>query len=1096
MKNKRIRLLVIVVGGLLALLLVAAIALPLLVDVNRYRGLIEERAEEVLQRDVRLGEMSLSILPLGVKVEDVALAARPEEGGGDLIAARSLRVGAKLLPLLRKRLEVTSITVEGPSLTLERGVDGVWNVERLLPPGEADAGAAAGGGPPPVVVDHLRIRDGSVLVRDHLAGGAVREVTIGSLDLTIDDLALDRETDVELSAEVAGARVRATASAGPFSRPADAPLHVAGHVELSGLRPDAVRDLAAAAGLSLPPDLLGGEQLDLQADGSFSSAAAGQPGELGLERLVLDGLDVTLRRAGDGSWNYEALLADGDGGAAPPAAGGAEAAAPATRVVVGNVRIGDARVHLLDPGANLDLTADGLEVVLEGSPMTAPSNLDLQAAVELSGERVASLVVRGTVGPIEDGRAGSDLRVELSDARMAPLAAYLQEELGVGIRSGTLDLALEVEGTLVEDFQVSGTVDIRKAEATFPGTDGAERSARLDVQVFGDVAVAGAGDHIEFRSLDLTLAGNRMGFAGTVDRSGPQTRVDVRLQPTRIRADDLAALLALAAFEPPVAFSSSEPIEIQARVHGPIGGETYPEVDGRLALRGFSFRHPSMARPLEDVQGTVELQGDSVDITGFAARIGNSDIGGTLSLRGFDKPRVRFAMQSKKADFWELMSFVSGPEAGEGEAPEPAAAGEGEFLGDVVAEGTLRIEEGSFRTLDFTGLDAGMKLEGQVVTLDPFRMSLYDGTFQGAATLDLAQDPPAFTVRSDVERLDVNGILADNLDLDGMISGRFRASLQASGSGADYDAIARSLAGGGTVLVTQGQVGALDMLDILSQVTGVFGEQTLQSMASRFAAEGTPFDRLSATLQLGGGRMRSDNLLLESPDLVIQGTGSVDLLAATLDGDFDVIFSPAISSSMRAEGSRAAKAFWDPGKDQVLLPLGLSGPFASPTPSVDWSTAAENVARRELEAEAKKRLGGLGGLVSGGEAGSGSRSQPAPEDAGAAGDLVAEIARVRWGGSFLMKDLKIEGVVRGSNISQASLVILDASGRELRRIDRLDEVDSYFGSGVPRSDYASISWDATVDGKVLARAEQPFTVVLTLQDTEGHQVEARTEARR
>ncbi|MGD8377502.1 MAG: AsmA-like C-terminal region-containing protein, partial [Acidobacteriota bacterium] len=434
----------------------------------------------------------------------------------------------------------------------------------------------------------------------------------------------------------------------------------------------------------------------------------------------------------------------------------------------------------------------------------------------------------------------------------------------------------------------------------------------------------------------------------------------------------------------------------------------------------------------------------------------------------------------------------------EDEAPEPVASGEGEgeFLGDVVAEGTLRIEEGSFRTLDFTGMDAGMKLEGQVVTLDPFRMNLYDGTFQGAATLDLAQDPPSFTVRSDVERLDVNGLLADNLDLDGMISGRFRASLRASGAGADYDAIVRSLAGGGTVLVTQGQVGALDMLDILRQVSGVFGEQTLQEMASRFATEGTPFDRLSATLQLGGGRMRSDNLLLESPDLVLKGKADLDLLAATLDGDLDVVFSSAISRSMRAEGSRAAKAFWDPGKDQVLLPLGLSGPIASPTPSVDWSTAAENVARRELEAEAKKRLGGLGGLVSGGEAGSGSRSEPTPEEAATAGDLVAEIGRVRWGGSFLVKDLKIEGVVRGSNISQASLVVQDGSGRELRRIDRLDEVDSYFGSGVPRSDYASISWDATVDGKVLARAQQPFTVVLTLQDTEGHRVEASTEARR
>ena len=51
-----------VVAGAAELLCVA-VALPFLIDVNRYRGLIEEQAEAALGREVQLGEMQLSLLP-------------------------------------------------------------------------------------------------------------------------------------------------------------------------------------------------------------------------------------------------------------------------------------------------------------------------------------------------------------------------------------------------------------------------------------------------------------------------------------------------------------------------------------------------------------------------------------------------------------------------------------------------------------------------------------------------------------------------------------------------------------------------------------------------------------------------------------------------------------------------------------------------------------------------------------------------------------------------------------------------------------------------------------------------------------------------
>ena len=78
------------------------------------------RREAALGRDVRLGEVRLSLLPsLGLSIDDLGVGALDQEGGGDLITAAGLRVGARLMPLLRGRLEATSVVLEEPASDLE-----------------------------------------------------------------------------------------------------------------------------------------------------------------------------------------------------------------------------------------------------------------------------------------------------------------------------------------------------------------------------------------------------------------------------------------------------------------------------------------------------------------------------------------------------------------------------------------------------------------------------------------------------------------------------------------------------------------------------------------------------------------------------------------------------------------------------------------------------------------------------------------------------------------------------------------------------------------------------------------------------------------
>lgn len=184
------RRLVLALAGVAALVLLGFVVLPFLVDADRYRGLIETRAEKTLGREVSLGEIDLSFFPFGLRLEDAAIGALPEEGGGELLTARALAVGARFWPLLRKRLEITSIVLEAPEMVLARDREGNWNVTRLIAAEDAETGADADATDDEagaLTVESLRLVDGRITVRDaYLSPERPVEVTLADLDLELD----------------------------------------------------------------------------------------------------------------------------------------------------------------------------------------------------------------------------------------------------------------------------------------------------------------------------------------------------------------------------------------------------------------------------------------------------------------------------------------------------------------------------------------------------------------------------------------------------------------------------------------------------------------------------------------------------------------------------------------------------------------------------------------------------------------------------------------------------------------------------------------------------------------------------------------------
>ena len=121
-----------IVGIVVVVLLLIVIALPFLINVNSFRPKLESELTEALGREVKVGNLSLSILSGSVSAEDLSIADDPAFSKDPFIRAKSLKVGVEVMPLIfSKTLHVTDITLDKPEIALLRDAAGKWNFSSL-----------------------------------------------------------------------------------------------------------------------------------------------------------------------------------------------------------------------------------------------------------------------------------------------------------------------------------------------------------------------------------------------------------------------------------------------------------------------------------------------------------------------------------------------------------------------------------------------------------------------------------------------------------------------------------------------------------------------------------------------------------------------------------------------------------------------------------------------------------------------------------------------------------------------------------------------------------------------------------------------------
>lgn len=193
--------LVIATLSIIALLIVGALIGPSFVDWNKYKPEIISQVKNATGMDVSVaGDLSLSVFPIPtVKIEGLSVDAPKKQQFETLLGMKSVEVSVAIMPLLQKKIQVSSVTLIEPDIQIEILKDGTpsWmtdkmaktqNVKDAIPDEMKEpAQAAKGNAMESIALDNLKIEKGKIAFVNHQTGAKYAATDI-NVDMEADSL--------------------------------------------------------------------------------------------------------------------------------------------------------------------------------------------------------------------------------------------------------------------------------------------------------------------------------------------------------------------------------------------------------------------------------------------------------------------------------------------------------------------------------------------------------------------------------------------------------------------------------------------------------------------------------------------------------------------------------------------------------------------------------------------------------------------------------------------------------------------------------------------------------------------------------------------
>jgi len=545
------------------------------------------------------------------------------------------------------------------------------------------------------------------------------------------------------------------------------------------------------------------------------------------DRIVLEGLDLKLRRDAEGRNNWDDLTAQDEDGASSDSSLG--------EFDLGGIRISDAQVLWDDAQAGQMLRISDLDLDTGRIRAGEPVDLDLTVSFENSGPAIAgTLGLHGEVTVTADmGRVSvPDLRVDLT-ASGAGLGAA---------RAVTLQLTAE---DLIADLN-------------------AERHSAVSVithlHAEGDELPGGSVDaDVTLSALEADLRQDTLRITEVVLQA-LGLRITADLQGDGISAEPaLAGRMRIDRFSPR---------DLLGKL-----GQSIETADA--ALLGSA-----------ELSARYNLGSNSLNLDELHLMLDDTTVTGSFGIADLTRQAIRFqlAVDTIDADRYlppvaETTTEESGGAMDDMPLPTDAIRG-------LDMDGSLTIGQLTIMGTHSSDVAVSLRAAGDALEVTQMRAQLYQGSMQGSARVDASREVPTLRIREELRGVRIHSLLSDFAEIED-ISGLTDLRVDLAGEGATVGALKRSL--DGTVGVSMTDV-TLDGFDLWYEIRSASAQIPGVDAGDPGTDRGmTRITNLSMSATGTDGVFRSEDLNARLPYLNLTGAGTVDLGTSLVDYALQVL---------------------------------------------------------------------------------------------------------------------------------------------------------------------------------------------------------------
>lgn len=506
------RIAVLTVVGVVVLLFVAVLALPLFLNTSSFQQKIVRSASEALGRQVTVRNLKLSVLSGGLLAEGVTIADDPKFSTQPFVQAESVKVQVALWPLiLHREVQVGGFVLNAPRVSLQRNAAGVWNYSSLGQGSKQSAPSAERQSTfPDLTVGEIKISDGQVTVTQQPMPGSGMTTasthTYEQVQLGLKDFSFAKSFPYTLSVHLPGAgTVDAKGTAGPLNATDTAASPFALHLDAKHIDPLAAGLVEANSGIS-------GQVDGLTVDASWS----GQ--QLHVAKLLIDGPHLSL--------------VEKPAAAKPAAQAKPEGKTALESLAVDSLELKNGSVTVTAPGQSQPTVYQNLHATLTNLTPTTASPFTASAQLPGGG----GLEAKGVAGPFNtENSAATPVNIDVSVRHLdLQTSGLVAPDAGVG---GLADAQAKLSSN-GETLNANGTAQVTGLRLA---KNGSPSSAPVTLQfqiAQNERALTG-----QVQRAVITIGRNVINVAGTYQKSGPTTALDLKATGQGLTIDGLQAFL-------------------------------------------------------------------------------------------------------------------------------------------------------------------------------------------------------------------------------------------------------------------------------------------------------------------------------------------------------------------------------------------------------------------------------------------------------------------------------------------------------------------------------------------------------------------------